>query len=281
MRVGLQSFLCRHRQAKPARRGLAEHPVQGDVRQTPIVVPAAHVRVDAGEPYLFDGLSRDCPRLVPGTRQEVLAPFIDGQGVVSEADIGIQGRVMEPFPRVHDQRFDRVPDADEVNRTRAPERLEEIRGHGRVVLGVVYLRRVLDQVVMARAQQSALEEHPGQRTRCEGAATESEQVDAISLLVVVGEVAIGVLHVLLQAVPGGLVAHRAQFPALLVILPAACADAGIVVGDLILVLLEHEVSLDDVRVVAAEFVAGAVAADGDVLHGCPQVPPGAGGRRIT
>ena len=179
---------------------------------------------------------------------------------------------MEAFARIHDQRFDRVPDADAVNRTTSPERLEESAGDALVVLGVVDLRRVLDQVVLARAQQPALEDHPGEGTRREGPSTESEQVDAITLLVVVCEETVGVLHVLLQAVAGGLVSHRAQLPALLVVLPAAGAHAGIVVGDLAFILVEREIGFDDVGVVLAELVTGAVAAYGDVLHGCSQVP---------
>ena len=74
---------------------------------------------------------------------------------------------------------------------------------------------------MAGAEQPALVEHPGQGAHGEGAAAEPEQVDAVAFLVAAHQAAVGVLDVLLQAVPGGLVAHGAEIPAPLVVLPAS------------------------------------------------------------
>ena len=95
------------------------------------------------------------------------------------------------------------------------------------------------------------------------------------------EAAVGVFDVLLQAHACGLIALGTQNFRFFVVLPTARADAGVVVRDLLLVLLDESVGLDDVRVVAPVFVAGAIATDDDFLHRIPLPnspalhPPGA------
>ena len=177
---------------------------------------------------------------------------------------------MEPLPRVEHQRFDGIPHADEADGTPAPERLAEAPGDVLVAPGVVDLRCVLDEVVVAGIQQSALVEHPGQGAHGEGAAAEPEQVHVVAFVVAVHQAAVGVLDVLLQAVSGGLIAHGAELSTPFVVLPAARADAGVVVRDLPLVLFGEHEGLHDVRIVLSVFVAGPVAADDDVLH---RIPP--------
>ena len=119
---------------------------------------------------------------------------------------------------------------------------------------------------MPLVEQPALVEHPGQRPDGECAPAESEEVHAVAALVALHETAVGVLDVPLEAPARHLVAHGTETSRLLVVLPAARADAGVVVRDLGLVLLDERVRLDHVRVVAPVFVAGSVAADDDVLH---------------
>ena len=124
---------------QPAGHGLAQHPVQGDVRQAAFVVPAAHVRVDAGEPDLLNRLVLLHPALVPHKGRKVAALLVYGQGVEAMADLGVEPRVVKTLARVQRQGLDRVPHADEVDRTGAAEGRAEARRNVGLVRGVVDL----------------------------------------------------------------------------------------------------------------------------------------------
>ncbi len=250
----------------PARYRLAEHPMQGDVRQPAFAVPAAYVRMDAREPDLLKGLIRPYPALVPEKRRKIVSLLVYGQGVEAVDNLGVEPRVMKTLARVQCQRRYGVPHADEVDRTGTAERLAEAARKVGVFGGVVNLRGVFDKVPGVRAEQSAFVKHPGQRTHGERATAEPEQIHAISAFVTAHQVAIGVLDVFLEPVAGRLVGQGCQFSTLFVVFPAARAYARVVVRDLGRVFYGQIVGFHNVRVVASVFVAGSVAANDDVLH---------------
>ncbi len=73
--------LLLERQPRPAR--LVQHPGKRNVGQASVVVPAAHVRVRAGKPDLFERLAAfRMFLLVPGGCAKVTALFVGGQRLV-------------------------------------------------------------------------------------------------------------------------------------------------------------------------------------------------------
>ena len=120
------------------------------------------------------------------------------------------------------------------------------------------------------SQQAADVDQPRQRSDCEGAAAESKQVDVVARLVLLHQVAVQVHHVRDHA------GAETQFASVPDSAPDARpslgqrmgADAGVVAGDLPgLAPLDPGVEPTDVARRAGVVVAGAVAADDNVLAG--------------
>ena len=87
---------------------------------------------------------------------------------------------------------------------------------------------------MAGTEEPALVEHAGKGPDGERSPAEPEEVHPVAGLVALHEAAVGVLDVLLEAVSGHLVALGAKASLLLVLVPAARTDAGVVPGDRVL-----------------------------------------------
>ena len=117
-----------------------------------------------------------------------------------------------------------------------------------------------------------------------GAAAEAEQIDRVALLVIVDDEFVGVEHIVVEPVAGGEPEDRGRVLHQLLprIGPRQRADAGIVEHHLarrgLLGLAQGPVQLEHIGNVLADLVAGAVAADDDVFHGCG---PASCGREIS
>src|SRR6202035_3029719 len=133
----------------------------------------------------------------------------------------------------------------------------------------VHPHNVRDEALIARAEQAEHVQNAGDRACGEGSAAEAEEVDVVAFLVDIHQVAIGVGYVLQNACSDGETGDDGDSGSQ----PvggggrAFGAYSGMVVPDLpFAVDDEGSIELDDVRVVVAVLVSGAVAADDDILR---------------
>ena len=260
-------------ETQAARPRLAQHPLEREVRQPALVVPAPDVGVHARKPHLLQRLVRRPARFVPEAGRKVAPALVDGQSLVGERGLRAQPRVVPLPPGVEDEGLDGIPHADEVDRARPCEGRAEAGVHLLTAVVAVFLvielRGVLHEVGGGRAEQAASVQHPGQRANGECAPAEAEQVHPIVVLVRLHEEPVGILDVLPQAVARGLVHGGAQGAGVFLVHPAAGPDTRVVVTALLRTLLGQRVGGDHVGVVGAVLVSGAVAAHDDVLHEIP------------
>jgi len=107
-----------------------------------------------------------------------------------------------------------------------------------------------------------------------GAAGKAEQIDRVAISVIVDDEFVGIEHVVVEPVAGGEPEDRRRVLHQLRprIRPRQRADTGIVERHLarhgLLGLAQGPVQLEHIGNVLADLVAGAVAADDDVFHGC-------------
>ncbi len=253
------------RQPQAGRRRLLQHPGEGDVGEIPLRVAAADVGVRPGEPHLLDRLVIGLDALVPGEHRKLAALLVDRHRVVGVGDVGIELGVEELLAQEPAQRGDGVPDADEIGLALAAVGRLELLRHLVVAALAVELDRVGDQVLAALLQEAALVEQPGERPGGEGTATEPEEEDPVSRLVAVHQIGVGVRQVLAQAHPEGLTEEGAKALAEGNPEEVEGTDARVVEGELPPIPLDGLEQVDHVGVVAAVLLAGAVAADDDVL----------------
>jgi len=130
---------------------LLQHPVERDIGETSLVVPATDVRVDASEPDLLDGLTpSEISRVIePQTWRKVFAFLVDRQSVVAVFDIGVQRAATPTLAGVHHERRYGVPDADDVHGAAPTECVPESVRYFHVAFDVVELSGVRNQVVVA------------------------------------------------------------------------------------------------------------------------------------
>jgi len=142
---------------------------------------------------------------------------------------------------------------------------------GRLTIGARFLvgrERVAGEVDLIPRQQSHHVDEGGENTDGVCAAAEAEQPDAVIRLIALAEEAIGAQRVLIEPGSGGEAEHAADF--LLEAPPCALqtdgTDAGMIIDALPIVLFENAKQFEDVRDVRTDLVAGAVAANDDVLR---------------
>ena len=197
MRIRLESGQALVIEPKSALFCLAEHPLQGDVGKSALLVPPAYVGMDPGEPHLLNDLVRRLPSLVPESGFKVVTEFVYREGVIGETHAPRETSVVEPAVGTQGKGPYRIPDANEKHGTRPAEgSFEPFRGRA-IASRVVDLGGVLHEVVAATSQQTALVEHAGQRPHSECPTAKPKQEYFVAILIAVHQEAVGVLNVLL------------------------------------------------------------------------------------
>ncbi len=134
--------------------------------------------------------------------------------------------------------------------------------------------RISGEVDLVRRQQPHHVNEGGEHAHDIGAPAEAEQPDPVALLPSLAQEAIGGERILIQSGAGGETQHAAGLllEASPGVLQADGADARMIIDPLLVALFEHAIKLEDVRDGGGDLVAGAVAANDDILrHRCPPI----------
>ena len=252
----------------------AQHPAQRDFREATfsLVVTAADIGVNAREPHLLQIL-RGRRGFVHQVLAEKRAALVDRYGMTQIADAG-QGRCEGQMAAVGmngienpADRADGVPQSEEVRDAGigSAESVSETRGNFEFagIVAFVKAESVWYQRFVARREQAAHPNQSAERAGGVGTATETENEDLVDGIELRHQERVDVSDVV-----GKSVAER-QTPDFCPPLAdhaesisgAHGADAGVVVGDLLVLGGEGPVELYDVGICGSVFVAGAVAAD--------------------
>jgi len=210
--------------------------------------------------------------------KEVAAALVDGDGVSSVGHVGIARgiRQLQGIPDPTDG-ADRVPYADHVKGAWPTEggfeALSYMEGvnHAVGLTGSpgVHLHDIGDETIITGAEKAEHPQDAGNGTCCIGSSAKAEEVDVVALFVDVHQVTVGVGDVTQKARSEGQARNDGECRSQLVgrVGRAFGANARMIVANLSLLVDEEGlVELDDVGVVVAVGIVGAITADDDVLR---------------
>ncbi len=266
-------------EGEPAAFGFTGHPLPGEVAEFALLIAAADIGVHAGEPHL---LQVDAWLGRPQGGLEVLAVFVDGNGVAGVANDAAGGGVVEQVARGtqgaeerggYAQRANGVPHADEfdLGLVRYGMLAAKVRGlalGGGGALGALTIELVglVHSLGALAPEQAAVADEPRQGANGVGAAAEAEQEELIAGLVVVHDEAIAIHDVLVDAGAGGATAYSIAFGAHALVVIDDLLGAGLTIRSDAACQTQYVCG-----VIAFGTLPGTIGADDDALHLAPSL----------